>query len=103
MKIYITRVNKKNNSDVSFYKYTGSKTVVALAFWYEQLEPKYMLGKAQFLETWKKYMDCKLDIVKDGFLKDDVLLEYLTFFYSSKLETFLEKIWINYKFIIMVK
>lgn len=103
MKVYLTRVNKNNYNDIAFFKYKGNKTTVSLAFWYEQLEPRYMLNKTQFLNLWKSYMNCSLDIVHEGFLKPDVLIEYLTFFYSSKLETFLEKIWINYKFMIVVK
>lgn len=103
MKIFVSRINKNDVNDISLFKYKGSKKIVSLAFWYEQLEPRYILNKYAFLKAWKDYTDSKLDIVVDERFKPDVLIDYLTFYNSTKLETFLEKVWLNYKFIILVK
>lgn len=103
MRIYVTRINRANPKDIYFFKYKGKKMIVSLAFWYELLEPRYILNKEAFLNLWKLYTDSKLDLVVAERFKPDALLEYLTFFNSSKLETFLEKVWSNYKFSILVK
>lgn len=103
MKIYVSRINKNNVNDIFYFKYKGSKMMVSLAFFYEQMEPRYIMDKTSFLKLWKQYTGSNLDIVVEERLKPDVLLEYLTFFNSSKLEAFLEKIWLNYKFVILVK
>lgn len=103
MKIFVSRINKSNVNDINLFEYKGSKMIVALAFWYEQMESRYVLNKIAFLRDWKKYTDSHLDLVVDERFKPDALLEYLTFFNSSKLESFLEKIWVNYTFIIMVR
>ncbi|BAC44214.1 hypothetical protein D8X55_00770 [Malacoplasma penetrans] len=101
MKIYISKINKKNDKDILFYKYKSSKKIVALAIWAELMEPRYILNKASFLRAWKLFMDSELDIVVDEVFQYEILLDYLNFFDLSKLELFLEKIWSSrYSFVI---
>ena len=104
MRIKITKINKRNLTEMMLYKYRGSKKKVALCLWYELLEPRYTVNKESFLIAWKQFMGGTLDIVVDDRLKVDILIDYLNYFDSSKLEAFLERIWLsNYKFIMVVK
>lgn len=102
MKIYISKVNRKNDKNISYYKYKGSKKIVALAIWTELMEPRYILNKPSFIRAWKLFTGSQLDIVVDETLQYEVLLDYLNFFDLPKLEMFLEKIWSSrYSFIIV--
>lgn len=105
MKIYISKIDKKNLEDIYFFKYKGSKNLVSLIFWYEQLEPKYVLNKIAFINLFKKYMNCEEDIVdiENEIFNNKLLIKYLKQSTIVLLENLLEKIWIDYKFIVMIR
>ena len=101
MKVYISKINKKNDNEIFLYKYKASKKVVSLAIWAELMEPRYILNKPSFLRAWKLFTGSELDIVKDEVFQYDVLLYYLTFYEAPKFEMFLEKIWSSrYSFVV---
>lgn len=103
MLICISKINKKNDNDIHYYRYKASKKYCCLAIWMELLEPRYILNKESFLRAWKIFADCELDIVVGNTFQYEVLADYLTFFNSTKFEVFLEKIYIDYKFIVLRK
>lgn len=103
MWIYISKINKKNDNDIHFYKYKASKKNCSLAIWMELLEPRYVLNKESFLRAWRIFADCELDLVVGNTFQYEVLADYLTFFNTTKLEIFLEKIYSDYTFVVLRK
>lgn len=103
MKIYVTRINRKAEDEVSLFKYKGDSLKICLAFWYEQLEPRYLINKKDFKSLWFKYTGSEVSICRGKDFVPEALAEVLNVYNISKLEAFLEKIWVKYKFIITIK
>lgn len=103
MKIYVTKINRKSEDQIDYYRYKGSDLKICLAFWYEQLEPRYLLNKKDFQSLWFKYTNCAVNICRNDDFVPEALLEMLNVYSVSKLEAFLEKVWVKYKFIIEIK
>lgn len=102
MKILVTRINKEDELKVDLFKFQASPLVVSLSFWYQLIEPRYLINKDGFRSLWFKYTNSIKEICYREQFNPDVLMEYLTQWNVFKLESFLEKIWIKYKFIIKV-
>ena len=103
MKIYITRINRKSENDISLFKYKGEALKVCLAFWYEQLEPRYLINQTDFKSLWFKYTSSEISICRGGEFVPEALVQVLNPYSISKFEAFLEKVWVKYKFIITIK
>lgn len=101
MKVYVTKISKKNELDIEKFKYKGSELIVSMAMWYQLLEPRYVINKQAFKSLWFRYTNSSKEICnrKEEF-DPSALIEYLTPWNVYYLECFLEKIWINFKFII---
>lgn len=103
MKILVTRIEKENELQVDRFVYNGNQLTVLLAFWYQLIEPRYLVNKEAFRSLWYKYTNSVKEICYREQFNPDVLAQYLTIWNVNKLEAFLEKIWIKYKFIITVE
>lgn len=102
MKISVTRIQKEDELSVDLFTFKGKPLNVTLAFWYQLIEPRYLINKTGFRSLWFKYTNCSKEICYREQFNPDVLMEYLTQWNVYKLEAFLEKIWIKYKFIIHI-
>ncbi|MDE5545268.1 MAG: hypothetical protein K2J69_01100 [Malacoplasma sp.] len=103
MKIYISKISKKNDKEFYYYKYTSSKKINSLAIWAELLEPRFILNKPSFLRAWRYFTGSESEIVVDNVFQIKVFEECLTFFNSSRFEHFLEKIWSGYSFVVFCR
>lgn len=100
MKVFVTKINKENELDVSAFIYKGKPLIVSLSFWYQLIEPRYLINKEAFRSLWFKYTDSSKEVCYHEEFNPSVLLECFTTWNINKLEAFLEKVWIKYKFII---
>lgn len=102
MKVFISKIDKNNDTLVERYIYKGNSTVVSLGIWEQLMKDRYKLNKTAFRSIWFKYTNSGDELYSDSQLKIDLLKEQLNKINIHKLESFLEKIWIKYKFIINI-